>query len=130
MEEWWDKRISATIPLYNSEDSRQSYSYEYSLNDLDNHPCTRRFNINADNEEILRDLNDVVLATQLHKCGAYCQRQKNKYKEKKTCRFNAPWAYDELTYPEGQPPKIIIEEKKDVKKLAADGAIYIFKKAR
>jgi hypothetical protein len=77
---------------------------------LEYHPSSKRFDVNSDQTGIFEDLTDIVLATQFHRCGSYCERQQSKYSNIVTCRFAAPWKYDTSKYPNGKPPQIIIND--------------------
>ncbi|MEY3403009.1 MAG: hypothetical protein RLZZ86_2625, partial [Cyanobacteriota bacterium] len=85
---FWEKRISANIPYIKHEIQKLKYGYAYSGDELDNHPCSRRMDINANEEIILKDVHDVVLATQMHKCSGYCEKPNQKSKKAApSCRF-------------------------------------------
>jgi hypothetical protein len=112
MIEFWSKRISALIPCLDFNDERISYGYAFSGDQLDDHPCSRRMDLNATREELYQDLHEVVISTQIHKCGNYCDRVNAKHKNSgPRCRFDFPRQMDLQKYPIEQPAQFIRNPK-------------------
>ncbi|MEY3421302.1 MAG: hypothetical protein RIR48_1594, partial [Bacteroidota bacterium] len=69
------------IPDLKEAGDKVEYGISKTETELDNHPCTKRVDLEADEKELIKDLNAIILATQMHHCGSYCQR-KSKYSQK------------------------------------------------
>ncbi len=86
---FFETKICATVPLLFEDDVRLSPDWKPDGNYLTNHPCARRYDVSSNLDHLTVDLNDVVLACQVHKkCTDYCLRKEN---GKRRCRFKAPW---------------------------------------
>ena len=82
--EFWAKRNSANVPFLDETDKRLGYGYKCSVFDLEEHPCSKRMNINGDENETIKDLHNVVRSTQLLSCGSYCEHKNKNQKQQQT----------------------------------------------
>jgi hypothetical protein len=89
---FWDSRCTAFIPDLDVSDKRLTTSYVPTIEDLNNHPSTRRADLTKTNQQMDEDFADMVLSVQLHKSHdtSYCLRL-DKTTKKLKCRFDAPW---------------------------------------